>query len=184
MKRKPLYQGPLPSIHIQNDTGAIQIIQPQTAWRYLGFIFNPSLTFKTHVEQWVTKGSTTLRACKMLGNSQRGLTPRDKQLIYITTALPILSYGYQLWFHHKSKHCKGLIQRLNQVHTATARWITRGFPGCNAKALQYMAGLQPLHITLEKLYHNSAICNKGLHHSTGIAQSQKTPIHLTAQSTG
>ena len=98
VKGKPLYQGPLPSLPIHTDDGTIQIVKPQTAWQYLGFIFDPNLNFKTHVERWVTKGSTMLRACKMLGNTQRGLTPKDKWLIYITTALPILSYRYQLWF--------------------------------------------------------------------------------------
>ena len=116
----------------------------------------PTLISNPMLNNGSQKASTMLWACKMLGNSQRGLTPKDKQLIYITTTLPILSYGFQLWFHHKSKHCKGLVQCLNQVHTAAACWITGGFPNCNARALQCMAGLQPLHTHLEKLYHSLA----------------------------
>ncbi|KAF8624101.1 hypothetical protein AX15_006044 [Amanita polypyramis BW_CC] len=170
---KPLYKGPLPSINL-GTTAQPLIIKPQSSWRYLGFCFDPDLNFKSHVDLWTTKVSTSLRACKMLGNTQRGLTPKDKRLIYLTTCIPILTYGYQLWYRHNAKGCKNLLRQLDKVHLAAVRWISGGFPDSPKNALLSITSLDPIQVTLEKLSYHTALCIKMIHPSTGIAQGHKT----------
>jgi hypothetical protein len=71
-------------------------LKPKTYWRYLGFYFDCTLSFKEHVQYYSTKALTTVQAMKMLGNSNRGLLPMQKHLLYRTCILPVATYGYRL----------------------------------------------------------------------------------------
>ncbi|KAJ2921831.1 hypothetical protein H1R20_g15269, partial [Candolleomyces eurysporus] len=56
-------------------------LKPKTYWRYLGFYFGRKLTFQEHVRYYATKALTTVMAMRMLGNSTRGLSPRNKRIL-------------------------------------------------------------------------------------------------------
>ncbi|CAA7267775.1 unnamed protein product [Cyclocybe aegerita] len=58
-------------------TGATPL-KPKTYWRYLGFYFDRRLTFHEHVLYYATKAFTTVQAMRMLGNSTRGLSPKQR----------------------------------------------------------------------------------------------------------
>ena len=94
---------------------------------YLGFIFDPALKFPLHIDWWVNKAHSTLRAMKMLGNSVWGLTPSNKRQMYLTAVLPVLTYGFQLWYRPGAKKCKQHCKWLELVQHKAARWITGGF---------------------------------------------------------
>ncbi|RXW12052.1 hypothetical protein EST38_g13802 [Candolleomyces aberdarensis] len=57
-------------------------LKPKTFWRYLGFYFDRKLTFKEHARYYTTKALTTVMEMRMLGNSTRGLSPRNKRILY------------------------------------------------------------------------------------------------------
>ncbi|KXN90269.1 hypothetical protein AN958_04577 [Leucoagaricus sp. SymC.cos] len=69
---------------------------PKTFWRYLGFYFNCQLTFYEHVWYYSTKAISTVHAMGMLGNSLRGLSPKQKWLLYRSCVVPIATYGFHL----------------------------------------------------------------------------------------
>jgi hypothetical protein len=79
-------------------TGATPL-QPGTTWRYLGFFFDRSLTFREHVKRYTNKALTSVRAMLSLGNSVRGLCPKHKRLLYRLCVLPIATYGSRLWMY-------------------------------------------------------------------------------------
>ena len=37
---------------------------------------------------------------RILDNPTRGMTPKDKRLLYLTAVLPVLMYGFQIWYRH------------------------------------------------------------------------------------
>ena len=82
------------------DLSAISapILKPKTYWRYLGFYFDQRLFFKEHVWYYSTKALSTVKAMGMLGNSTRGLLPLQKRLLYHSCVVPIVTYGFRLWF--------------------------------------------------------------------------------------
>ena len=53
-------------------------LRPNAYWRYLGFFFDRSLTFQEHLRRYSTKALTTVKAMVSLGNSVRGLSPKNK----------------------------------------------------------------------------------------------------------
>ncbi|CAA7270835.1 unnamed protein product [Cyclocybe aegerita] len=69
------------------------IAPPKAFWRYLGFYFDRGLTFQEHVRYYATKAFTTVQAMRMLGNSTRGLSPKQRRLLYRSCVVPIATYA-------------------------------------------------------------------------------------------
>jgi hypothetical protein len=89
---KPIYNGAYPAMDLgvapfTGDT----LLRPSLVWRYLGFFFDPKLSFSAHVDFYVNKALSTLKALRMLGNSVKGLDSRNRALVYKVAAFPILT---------------------------------------------------------------------------------------------
>jgi hypothetical protein len=89
-------------------------LRPKTFWRYLGFCFNRELTFQVHVCFYMTKALTTVMAMRMLGNSMRGLSPRNKRILYRVCVLPITTYSHRLWYFEGTR-VKGVFKSLTSM---------------------------------------------------------------------
>ena len=63
-------------------------------WRYLGFIFNCKLTFRSHLDFYSNKVISTIKCMKLLGNSTRGINSLQKRRLYRCCALLIVLYGF------------------------------------------------------------------------------------------
>ncbi|KAJ2923473.1 hypothetical protein H1R20_g13621, partial [Candolleomyces eurysporus] len=98
-------------------------LRPKTYWRYLGFYFDRKLTFQEHVRYYTTKALTTVMAMRMLGNSTRGLSPRNKRILYRACVVPIATYGHRLWYFEGAKN-KGALKSLTSMQRKAACWIT------------------------------------------------------------
>ncbi|TFK83724.1 hypothetical protein K466DRAFT_473709, partial [Polyporus arcularius HHB13444] len=64
-------------------------------WRYLGIFYDPALTFTAHIKHYAQSALNTVRAMLSLGNSERGLSPRQKRQLYISCVVPLMTYGCQ-----------------------------------------------------------------------------------------
>ena len=86
---------PLNLTHI-GDT----ILQPKNICKYLGFIFDRKLSFHQHVDFYSNKAMFTVKYMKILGNSNQGINPLQKCLLYKLCILSIALYRFQLWFYN------------------------------------------------------------------------------------
>ncbi|CAA7270651.1 unnamed protein product [Cyclocybe aegerita] len=130
-------------------TGATPV-KPKTYWRYLGFYFDRGLTFHEHVRYYATKAFTTVQAMRMLGNSTRGLSPKQRRLLYRSCVVPIATYSYRLWYFDGARN-KGAMNQLKQMQRKAALWITGAFHTSPTGGLEALAGLIPVHLMLKKL---------------------------------
>ena len=71
-------------------------------WRYLGFIFDCKLTFKSHINFYVNKVTSTIKCMKLLGNSLRGINLLQKRRLYRCCVLLIALYSFPLWCYNKA----------------------------------------------------------------------------------
>ncbi|CAA7264644.1 unnamed protein product [Cyclocybe aegerita] len=126
------------------------IAPPKTYWRYLGFYFDRGLTFHEHVCYYATKAFTTVQAMCMLGNSTRGLSPKQRRLLYRSCVVPIAMYGYCLWYFDGARN-KGAMNQLKRMQHKAALWITGAFCTSPTGGLEALAGLIPVHLMLKKL---------------------------------
>ncbi|KAF7760000.1 hypothetical protein Agabi119p4_11695 [Agaricus bisporus var. burnettii] len=100
---------------------------------------------------------------KSLGNSNRGLTPKQKRLLYISCIQPIATFGLRCWYKPGTRAFKTNIKMLRLTHNQGARWITGAFRTSPTGAMTAVAGLMPLHLHLKKLFERSVICINTLH---------------------
>ena len=123
---------------------------PKDTWRYLGFIFNRKLCFYQHIDFYANKAISIVKYMKILSNSTRELNPLQKQLLYISCALPIALYGFQLWFYHKAPLSYPL-KILGKLQRRAAIWILGAFKTSPSYSIKAITGLIPIHLHLQKL---------------------------------
>ncbi|KAF8666187.1 hypothetical protein AX14_006530 [Amanita brunnescens Koide BX004] len=105
----------------------IHTVQPVKVWRYLGFFFTPSLDWSYHIQYYANKGFSSIRVCSMLGNSIRGIGPKQRSLAYQACVLPILRYGSALWYAPGGTSVIKHVKRLERIHSHAMGWITGVF---------------------------------------------------------
>ncbi|KAJ3553860.1 hypothetical protein NP233_g12550 [Leucocoprinus birnbaumii] len=66
-------------------------LKPKTFWRYLGFYFDWTRSFREHVRYYSTKAISTVHTMRMLGNLLQGLTPKQKRILYRACIVPIVT---------------------------------------------------------------------------------------------
>ncbi|KAF4614683.1 hypothetical protein D9613_002817 [Agrocybe pediades] len=86
----------------------------------------------------------------MLGSSTRGLSPKEKRLLYRSCVLPITTYGYRLWFYEGAR-IKGVLADFRKMQRKAALWITGAFRTSPTGGVESLAGLIPIHLHLKKL---------------------------------
>ena len=124
-------------------------VSPCKVWRYLGFFFTPSLDWSYHVQHYANKGFSSIRACGMLGNSLRGIGPKQRSLAYQSCVLPILQYGSALWYAPGGTGVVKHVKRMERVHSFAMGWITGTFRTTPLGARGLIAGIPPLRILLD-----------------------------------
>ncbi|PPQ94597.1 hypothetical protein CVT25_010605 [Psilocybe cyanescens] len=125
-------------------------LKPKLYWRYLGFYFDRKLTFTEHVRYYSTKALATVKAMKMLGSSTRGLRPVQKRILYCACVLPIVTYGFRLWYFAAAR-CKGALHHLSTMQRNPALWITGAFRTSPTGGVEALAGLPPINLLLRHL---------------------------------
>ncbi|KAJ3511108.1 hypothetical protein NMY22_g15758 [Coprinellus aureogranulatus] len=122
-------------------------LRPKKFWRYLGFYFDQRLTFAEHIRYYSTKALTTVMAMRMLGNSTRGLSPKNKRILYRACVVPIATYGHRLWFYEGAKNV-GALKTLSSMQRKATIWITGAFrtsPLLSERAVYRTATLSNTH---------------------------------------
>ena len=78
------------------------VLWPKNIWKYLGFIFDRKLVFHQHINFYSNKATSTIKCMKILGNSNQGINPSQKHLLYRSYILSIILYEFQLWFYNRA----------------------------------------------------------------------------------
>ena len=132
---------PYPPGSCSGDTPLV----PKRLWRYLDFFFDCKLLFTEHAKMYGIKSFSAAMAMASLGNSNHGLRPKHKRLLYRSCILPIATYGIRLWFFKGAKY-KGTLKELTRMQRRAAIWILGAFKTSPAGAVETLTGLTPIHL--------------------------------------
>ena len=102
------------------------LLFPKETWRYLGFIFDCKLIFRSYLDFYSNKVISTIKCMKLLGNSTRGINSLQKKRLYRCCTLSIVLYGFQLWYYNKAPTYYYL-NILRKMQQRAAIWITGAF---------------------------------------------------------
>ena len=126
------------------------ILWPNDLWKYLGFIFDRKLTFHQHVNFYANKSISTVKYMKLLSNSNCGINPLQKCLLYRMCILPIVLYGFQLWFYNCAPMMYHL-KALGKMQKRVAIWILEVFKTSPSYGIKAIVRLVPIKLYLQKL---------------------------------
>ncbi|PPQ93899.1 hypothetical protein CVT25_007796 [Psilocybe cyanescens] len=96
------------------------------------------------------KALSTVKAMKMLGSSTRGLRPVQKHVLYRACVLPIVTYGFCLWYFAAAR-CKGALHHPSTMQRSAALWITGAFRTSPTGGVEALAGLPPINLLFRRL---------------------------------
>jgi hypothetical protein len=163
-RRKYKADLPGPTIWLPPERGSNMgtLVNPSTTARYLGIYLDTTLSFRAHQKFYFTKAESTLSTLRMLGNSIRGLNPKDKRRLYIANVLPIMSYCAQLWWCPNWKGNKEAANALQCIQNQAARWISGAFHTTPVDTLNALAGLIPVSKNIDILMRKAALRSKTL----------------------
>jgi hypothetical protein len=116
----------------------------------MGFFFDRHMLFHEHVRFYATKAISTVHAMGMLGNAFHRLSPWQKHILYRSCVVPIVTYGFKLWYY-SGAHCKGQVAKLAKMQHCAALWITGAFHTSPVGGVGALAGLIPINLHLQKL---------------------------------
>ncbi|CAA7261912.1 unnamed protein product [Cyclocybe aegerita] len=80
----------------------------------------------------------------------RGLSPKQRRLLYRSCVVPIATYGYRLWYFDGARN-KGAMNQLKWMQRKAALWITGAFRTSPLRLI-------PVHLMLKKLATRAVYC--------------------------
>ncbi|KAH9933219.1 uncharacterized protein BXZ73DRAFT_23130, partial [Epithele typhae] len=92
--RKPARTDPTLDLGEAPFTGETPL-KPVEVLRHLGFYLDRRLTFRQHVRYYGSRAASTAQSMLMLGNSVKGLQPKQRRTLYVMCILPLMTYGCQ-----------------------------------------------------------------------------------------
>ncbi|KAI5115165.1 hypothetical protein M0805_000297, partial [Coniferiporia weirii] len=130
------------------------LVTPSREIRWLGFFLDDLLTFKPHIRRMAMRARSTATALRVLGNTLRGLSLFNFRILYKTLIIPVLTYGFQLWFTgiRQKSHLQPLIVAQNQA----LRLVAGAFKTSPSSGLHHLLAILPIPFLLRHLLVNSA----------------------------
>lgn len=130
---------PRPPLHVPDNNGGMQTIQPAATYRWPGIIWDAKLTFASHVKRMTVRGANVVAALSMIGITTSGVRPLHLRQIHVACVLLILLFGSLVWFtgHRQTT----LIGHLDVVVRRSYRHILGAFKTTPSDCLHLEASM-------------------------------------------
>jgi hypothetical protein len=125
------------------------VVLPVENLCYLGFFINRRLKWEHHVWIMCNRAQASIKALQVLGNSIRGLSMANWQLVLNAVCLPVLAYRSQLWY--LTGAAKGLINMVQRVQNNMVKQVTGAFRTAPRGALLHFTCMILMKYYIEKL---------------------------------
>lgn len=122
-------------------------LAPTDHAKYLGVIFDRTLSWKLHVDAVVNKARNALFTCARMAGSTWGLKPKMMDWLYRSIVRPIISYAAFVWWPTTKVKARQLA--LDKLQRTACLAITGASRSCPTAAMQVILDLPPLAIFLE-----------------------------------
>ncbi|KAB5587783.1 Reverse transcriptase from mobile element jockey protein [Ceratobasidium theobromae] len=127
---------------------AEDVVRGASTVRWLGFFLDRCLNFKDHVSRMATRAKCVLGGMRMLGNSLRGLSVYHTCMLVNACIIPILTYGFALWFH--GRNSKGHCKTLQTVQNIACQWASGSFRTAPTAVLEHVIAMPPIEFWIRR----------------------------------
>ncbi|QRW06896.1 Reverse transcriptase from mobile element jockey protein [Ceratobasidium sp. AG-Ba] len=143
-------------------------VSPQPCIRWLGFYLDRRLSWKTHIKKRCSQALAVVASLRLLANSVRGISVKHGRLLFKTCVLPVLTYGSVIWYTGIRQ--KSLIKPMERVQNQGIRWLLGAFRTSPVSAMEHVASIPPLPLTLQRFSENAAVRLRRLHTQSQVAR--------------
>ena len=143
--------------------------------RWLGFFLDRHLNFVEHTKIMAARASATIRAMGILGNTVQGMSHVQLRQLTISTIIPVLTYGCQLWWG--GRYSSSNSGRLQKTLNGALRLVCRAFRTTSIPALQYISHIPPICHTIKRLCYSTSLRMHRLLPNSPVLQRIPTPSH-------
>jgi hypothetical protein len=120
--------------------------------RYLGIFFTPKLDWKLHVTTMANCTWSTVKALRVLGSSVRGNSLLSWRKLFHALLVPILTYGYGVWFTDRKQ--KSLLQILSIAQNKACHKMAGVFHTIPCSLTELLVSVPPICFQLCHLLRN------------------------------
>ena len=153
-------------------------IHPVKEWHYLGFYFDPFLSFSSHVSWYANKALKVAQKLRIMRHCYSGINPKLCQHVYYAVCWSVMTYGMPLWYTLQVKGIKLLVKKLSKMQNVALRWIAGAFCTTPVVLLELFTGIAPITVHLDFQLHNFMACVSTVPSSHLLCQLATTlPLH-------
>ena len=73
-------------------------------YRYLGIVIDDKLTWRKHEEKVIENATKWVLQCRCIAKMDTGLSPKHMRQLYMTVAIPKMTYGADIWYSPPRKN--------------------------------------------------------------------------------
>lgn len=174
------------------------------SYRFLGVLFDPKLKWKAQNERATRSAEAWINLVKRLARTSTGLSAKGMRQLYISVAMPKISYAADVWYtlpHKKNESSKqrtgsiGFTQKLQSIQRRAAIAMLGAMRTTAGDVLNTHAYLPPPHLFILKALIRSAVRlaslpdSHPLHKPAQLAMKKQTkrhrsPLHTLFATTG
>jgi hypothetical protein len=143
-----------------------QTIQPSTSHRYLGIILDPKLKWNHHFNKVIANATRWTNQFSRLGKIATGIPPHKLRRLYLSVAIPKITYAADIWFKPVSPsewnpRCHtgsiGIARKLNSIQRCALITITGALKSTASDVLEVYTNILPMHLTLNRACCRAAV---------------------------
>jgi len=157
--RKPT-DHPNPTLRLRGKA-----IKEVESYKYLGVHIDGQLRWRTQENEAMAKATSYIMMFRRLTRTNLGIRPRLMHLLYISVAVPKMTYTLDVWYvppHKKEgkRNNSGSVRALKsmgKIQRIATRVITGGLWTSPNDLLDAHAGVLPVNLMLERICHSAVI---------------------------
>ena len=142
-----------------------RVIKEVASYKYLGVHIDGQLRWKIQENEAMAKATSYILMFRRLTRTNLGIRPRLMRLLYISVAIPKMTYALDVWYvppHKKEgkRNNSGSVRALRsmgKIQRIATRAITGGLWTSPNDLLDTHAGVLPANLMLERICHSAAV---------------------------
>ncbi|PPQ78944.1 hypothetical protein CVT25_002395, partial [Psilocybe cyanescens] len=142
-----------------------KVVKDVESYKYLGIHVDRTLRWKTQLQKTIAKSTTWMLQFRRLSNSAGGLQAKLMRRLYISVAIPKMTYGLDVWYtppHHVEGRTRktgstGALKEFTKLQRIATLAITGALRTTPTELLDPHAGVLPTDLMLRKTCHRAMV---------------------------
>ncbi|CAA7260102.1 unnamed protein product [Cyclocybe aegerita] len=142
-----------------------RVIEEVQSFKYLGIIINSQLQWKIQAQKAIEKATKFVLQYQRLTKITTGIRPSLMRTLYISTVLPKMTYGHDVWYtpplkpagSKKSKGSVSALRQMKRIQRIATTVISGGLRTTPNELVDAHSNLMPIDLALLKICHRATV---------------------------